>query len=184
MTLRRPMRVLGLLLLSMAAWPAVAQTCSVSASPIAFGTYNPQAGAPNDSSGQVSVTCQAFLSLLLSYEIRLSAGNSGNFGARQMSAAGATLQFGGGGLHGQLPAVSDAATAERLLIPVGDDMLVVGLRDAEVSLTVLPGLDLAHGVAALQFDGAAAERLPGAAPRLLAIAATFAAFVQLDGAQR
>lgn len=86
-------RALAVLLLSMAAWPAAAQTCSVSASPVAFGAYNPQAGAPNDSSGQISLTCQAFLSLLLPYEIRLSAGNSGSFGARQMSAGGATLQY-------------------------------------------------------------------------------------------
>lgn len=93
MSLRRSIRVLGLVLLLMAPWPAAAQTCSVSASPIAFGTYNPQAATPNDSSGNISVTCQAFLSLLLPYEIRLSAGNSGNFGARHMSAAGATLQY-------------------------------------------------------------------------------------------
>lgn len=68
-----------------------AQSCSVAAATVAFGTYDPFAGLPRDSTGSVGVNCAAHATALtLWYSVSLSAGGSGNVAARKL-AAGADL---------------------------------------------------------------------------------------------
>jgi spore coat protein U-like protein len=59
---------------------AQSTTCSTSTSGLVFGTYDPFASAPLDSTASVSVTCSASTS----YTIALSAGQ-GSFSGRTMS---------------------------------------------------------------------------------------------------
>lgn len=70
-----------------------AQTCSVSAAPVDFGVYDPFASASNDSTGSVSVTCQAAASLLVTYSIRLNGGGGGNAFARKMIYRGSQMMY-------------------------------------------------------------------------------------------
>src|SRR5699024_3472008 len=63
---------------------AFAAKCSVSATGVAFGTYNRFSGAPNDSTGTVRITCDPFLFENISYDIRLSAGGAGSYTPRRM----------------------------------------------------------------------------------------------------
>lgn len=80
----------ALALLALAPW-ACAQSCSASATTVAFGTYDPFAGSPRDSTGSVSVNCAAHATALnLSYSVSLSAGGSGNVAARTLN-SGASL---------------------------------------------------------------------------------------------
>lgn len=67
-------------------------SCSVSATAVSFGSYLPIATV--DSTGTVSVTCSVLLlGLNVSYEIRLSTGNSGSFATRTMLSGGHTLNY-------------------------------------------------------------------------------------------
>lgn len=72
-----------------------AATCSVSASVLAFGSYNVFSATPRDSTGDVAVSCSVggLISLLVSYEIKLSAGGSGTFSPRRMSSGANTLNY-------------------------------------------------------------------------------------------
>ena len=72
---------------------ALLESCSVSAQPTAFGSYNPTSGAVLDTTGQITVTCTAVLSIAVSYTISLSAGGSGSATARRMSGSSATLPY-------------------------------------------------------------------------------------------
>lgn len=58
-----------------------AQACTVSATGVAFGAYNPISPAPDDGTGQVSVVCHPSEH---GPQVALSAGNSGSFAARNM----------------------------------------------------------------------------------------------------
>lgn len=90
-----PLRRAATLLIALASSPwAHAQTCSVSASTLAFGTYNPQAVSHKDVTGVVTFSCQPHLvSLLLGYSIALSAGQSGVVTAREMRSGGNALSY-------------------------------------------------------------------------------------------
>lgn len=70
-----------------------AQTCNASATTVAFGNYDPKASLPNDITGSVSVVCQATISLLVAYTVKLSAGSSGNINARKMITSGSQLSY-------------------------------------------------------------------------------------------
>lgn len=72
---------------------ALLESCSVSAQPTAFGSYNPISGAALDTTGQITVTCTAVLSIAVSYTITLSAGGSGSATARRMTGTSATLPY-------------------------------------------------------------------------------------------
>jgi spore coat protein U-like protein len=60
-------------------------SCSVTATSVAFGAYNPTSSVPLTPTGSVSVSCQLVsgLSLLVGYTITLSTG-SGSYTARKM----------------------------------------------------------------------------------------------------
>jgi spore coat protein U-like protein len=85
-----------LLLLVPVTWAAV--DCSVSAAPMTFGQYDPDAGDLDSDSGQVSVFCRVISSAppfggLISYSISLSPGSSGNYALRRMQSGVNTLRY-------------------------------------------------------------------------------------------
>lgn len=59
-------------------------TCSVSATPVAFGAFNPLTGASHDATGNVAFACGGVAGLLIPYTITLSTGSSNNYPARRM----------------------------------------------------------------------------------------------------
>lgn len=94
---KRRARCLPALLLAMA-YPsaaAAAATCTVSATTLAFASYNPFSSSPLDSAGDIAVTCSlgGLLSLLVSYDIRLSTGGSAGYAPRRMSSGVNSLDY-------------------------------------------------------------------------------------------
>lgn len=73
----------------LAADPAAA-ACTVSATPVAFGTYDVFAATPLDSTGSVTYRCEP---RDRNITITLDAGGGGSFSARRMSGAGDTLRY-------------------------------------------------------------------------------------------
>ena len=75
---------------TLAALPARAAHCSITALPVALGVYRPFDYSPADSTGSVQVLCQGTVQ---GYSIALSTGGSGSYGPRQLSAAAGTLNY-------------------------------------------------------------------------------------------
>jgi spore coat protein U-like protein len=70
------------------------QSCSVSATAVNFGTYNPLSGTPNDATGTVTTSCQVLLAgLFASWTVALSTGSSGTYAGRQMNNAPGVLTY-------------------------------------------------------------------------------------------
>lgn len=94
--LRRPAApaLLALLALCPGTVHAIA-SCSVSASGVAFGGYSVNNPAPTDATGNVEVTCSLIgvISLLVNYDIALSAGASGSYDARTLGGGANTLTY-------------------------------------------------------------------------------------------
>lgn len=65
--------------------------CNVSATNVAFGTYNPFSGTALDSTGTVTVDCD--LLTLTPYTVSLSTGGSGTYTPRTMDSGGNKLQY-------------------------------------------------------------------------------------------
>jgi len=75
------------------AW-ALLQSCSVSATAVNFGVYNPLSGTATDATGTVSVTCGVTLiGLFASWTVKLSQGSSGSFATRQLTSGASTLSY-------------------------------------------------------------------------------------------
>ena len=69
-------------------------TCEVTGSALTFGTYNPLAPGPLDAVGNISVRCSALvLGAVVSYDVALSPGMSGVYGARAMQSGGDALSY-------------------------------------------------------------------------------------------
>lgn len=92
--MKRALCSLLLLLAPVGAAQAVAN-CSVSATVLAFGAYNPFSATPLDSAGDITVSCSlgGLLSLLVSYEVKLATGGSGGYSPRRMSNGANTLNY-------------------------------------------------------------------------------------------
>jgi spore coat protein U-like protein len=74
-----------------AAW---CQSCSVSATGVAFGSYQPLSGLVSNTATTITVTCDpGLISLLISYTIQLGTGSGGSFAGRSMSIAGSRLKY-------------------------------------------------------------------------------------------
>ena len=73
-----------------AAW-ARTVSCTVSATPVAFGTFNPF-GSTVTSTGTITVACSSG-SKSATYTIALSAGNSGSFAQRQTSTTAPYIKY-------------------------------------------------------------------------------------------
>lgn len=71
----------------------MAATCTVSATSLAFGSYNPISGLPTAANATVTLRCTNLLPQTVNYRILLSAGNSGSTANRFMSAGGANLAY-------------------------------------------------------------------------------------------
>lgn len=80
--------VLALLSISGSVQAAI---CSVSATSVSFGTYNPLSPLPDDADGSVSYTCQTTLPTTI--WIYLSPGDSGSFLTRKMAGSGDHLFY-------------------------------------------------------------------------------------------
>ncbi len=80
------------------ALPATAATCSVAASPLAFGSYQSNQAHAIDSAGSLTVSCtRAALDaapVTVSYELDISRGGSGNFTNRELQSGASRLQYG------------------------------------------------------------------------------------------
>lgn len=75
-----------------AAWAAAKQaSCTVSATPVAFGTFNPF-GSTVTSTGTITVACSSG-SKSATYTIALNAGNSGSFAQRQTSTTSPYVKY-------------------------------------------------------------------------------------------
>jgi spore coat protein U-like protein len=86
----------GLLTVAMPTMAAAASTagCSISASPVMFGNYDPVSSSDNTSVGSISATCQLIsgLSLLVAYTITLSPG-SGSYTQRTLTSGASSLGY-------------------------------------------------------------------------------------------
>jgi spore coat protein U-like protein len=87
----------ALLLCGVAAGPAVAATtCTVAATPVNFGVYDPLLATPDDTTGTITVTCTNRPppgNVDLVYLLRLSRGLSDTFRPRQMAAGAERLDY-------------------------------------------------------------------------------------------
>ena len=84
------------ILLTCATSPAYAllQSCSVSATAMSFGAYDPTSAMARDSTGTVTVTCTAILlGISASWDILLSTGSGGSFSPRRLFSGGNSLQY-------------------------------------------------------------------------------------------
>jgi len=69
--------------------PQARATCSISATGVNFGNYDPSAANPNDSTGNISYRCNQKDPIT----IFLSKGNAPTFTPRQMRSGGETLNY-------------------------------------------------------------------------------------------
>lgn len=89
--------VLSLMTLAIAAPPAAAScvlcTCSIDATPVAFGAaLDPVTTSAVNANGAVTVTCGP-LGLLVGYDVRLSRGASGSYASRTLTSGADTLAY-------------------------------------------------------------------------------------------
>lgn len=94
--MKHPMRFLlpvaAALLLSLECAPVhAANSCSVSATGVSFGNYNPAVTSPTTSTGTISVTCT--ITAADTITIALSTGSSGSYTARTMLSGTNTLTY-------------------------------------------------------------------------------------------
>lgn len=94
-------RVFVLLVTAIVSWIALPReahaacalcSCSVSAADVSFGAFQPLDNAPLDGAGTVTVSCGP-IGLLVSYDLKLSAGGSGGYATRRMTGGGHTLDY-------------------------------------------------------------------------------------------
>lgn len=89
--------VIGLsfiLLLMPATVTALGLNCSVTATGVAFGNYNPTNSSPNNATGNVRVFCTVLvISILSTTNISLNTGGSGSFASRKMSSGANQLNY-------------------------------------------------------------------------------------------
>lgn len=71
---------------------SLVQSCTVSATAVPFGVYNPMNLSVSNGSGTVTLTCSV-VSLLSSWTIYLSAGNSASFATRLLKSGTNSLSY-------------------------------------------------------------------------------------------
>jgi spore coat protein U-like protein len=70
---------------------AARAACTVSATPVSFGSYNVFNASPLDATGTITVNCTGLLSV--SYNIKLSTGLSGSYAPRKMANGANRLNY-------------------------------------------------------------------------------------------
>ena len=68
-------------------------SCSVGATGVNFGVYNPLSGTPDAATGTVTVTCDVLVGLLASWTVALNTGNSGSFVPRLLGSGSSHLTY-------------------------------------------------------------------------------------------
>lgn len=71
---------------------AGAFTCTVSATGVNFGVYNPLSGTPDDATGTVTMTCNLLVGLFNSWTVALSTGN-GSYSPRRLKNGANSLNY-------------------------------------------------------------------------------------------
>ena len=75
---------------------AAGESCSVTATALAFGNFAPLSGSVLDATSTITVTCLCpVLCLGINYTVAVSTGGSGTFSPRRMSAGTPTLGYNG-----------------------------------------------------------------------------------------
>ncbi|OWJ67327.1 Csu type fimbrial protein [Inquilinus limosus] len=75
---------------------AAGESCTVTATPLAFGNFAPLSGTVLDVTSTITVTCVCpVLCLGINYTVAVSTGGSGTFSPRRMSAGMPTLAYNG-----------------------------------------------------------------------------------------
>jgi spore coat protein U-like protein len=75
---------------------AAGESCTVTATPLAFGNFAPLSGTVLDVTSTITVTCVCpVLCLGIDYTVAVSTGGSGTFSPRQMSGGVPTLPYNG-----------------------------------------------------------------------------------------
>ena len=73
---------------------ALLQSCTVSATSLPFGVYNPANASALNATGTVTVTCQVLLvGLFASWTLTMSPGGSASYNPRRLSTGAATLDY-------------------------------------------------------------------------------------------
>lgn len=67
--------------------------CTVTATTMPFGPYNPTNSSPTDGSGTVKVVCTVVVGINLSWTVKMSTGASAAYSPRRMTNAAATLDY-------------------------------------------------------------------------------------------
>jgi len=111
---------------------ALLQSCSVSATALTFGSYDPSSATARDSTGTITVTCTAtVLGISASWDILLSTGSSPSFTPRRMFNGGNSMQYNlytnaartqvwGDGTGGTAKVLNAAGVQARLLYKLGE----------------------------------------------------------------
>jgi spore coat protein U-like protein len=68
-------------------------SCTVSATPVSFGSYNPVGTANLDGTGEVTVDCTLLAALAGSYTVDFSTGASGSYAIRTMKNGATDLRY-------------------------------------------------------------------------------------------
>lgn len=68
-------------------------TCSVSITPVSFGSFNPLLGGTHDANGNVAVSCGGVVGLAIPYTIKLSQGGGTSYTARRMASGTNYLSY-------------------------------------------------------------------------------------------
>ncbi|MFZ6658281.1 Csu type fimbrial protein [Undibacterium sp. TJN19] len=91
--MRNLLKKIGMGIALVLSFSAHAQTCTVSSLPVTFGSYDPFSSTASDISGTVTVTCNALVSLLVSYTVKLNEGLNGTMSARKMTNGSSLLSY-------------------------------------------------------------------------------------------
>lgn len=79
---------------SIAACVGLGCTCVVAATPVLFAVYDPDLATPTNSTGTITVTCTALIvGAVVSYNIRLSKGNSSTYSPRYLTNGSFNLNY-------------------------------------------------------------------------------------------
>lgn len=76
-----------------AALCTVVCSCTVSTTPVAFGTINPLSSSSTDSTGSVKVSCGGVAGLLIPFRIDIGTGASGSYAMRRLKSGAASLNY-------------------------------------------------------------------------------------------
>ena len=103
---------------------ALLATCTVGATSVAFGAYDPSSGTALDSTGTITVNCTTTLGLglLVNWDILLSTGGSGGYSPRRLQSGANTLNY---NLYSSAARTAVWGDTTASTVKVSDSVLVV-----------------------------------------------------------